>query len=41
MARRPPDDDLVNLFVLQFGAHLAKSHGWYVECILLVQSPSR
>ena len=31
MSRRPADDDLMNLFVLQFDVQLAKNHGFYVE----------
>ena len=31
MSRRPSDDDLMNLFVLQFDVHLAKQHEFYVE----------
>ena len=31
MTRRPPDDDLMNLFVLQFDVHLPKAHEFYVE----------
>ena len=31
MARTPSDDDLMNLFVLQFDAHLNKQHEFYVE----------
>ncbi len=31
MTRRPPDDDLMILFVLQFGARLTGNHALYVE----------
>ena len=40
MTRRPTDDDLMNLFVLQFDVHLAKQHEFYVEYLFLVQSSS-
>ena len=33
MARRPTYDDLMDLFVLQFGVHLAETHEFYVECL--------
>ena len=31
MTKRPEDDDLMNLFVLQFDLHLPKNHEFYVE----------
>ena len=34
MSRRPSDEDLMNLFVLQFDVHLPKNHEFYVEYLL-------
>ena len=34
MSKRPDDDDLVNLFVLQFDLHLPKTHEFYVEWLM-------
>ena len=33
MTKRPPDDDLMNLFVLQCDVNLPKNHEVYVEYI--------
>jgi len=40
MTRRPPDDDLMNLFVLQFDVHLAKNHEFYVEYLFWYNRPA-
>ena len=40
MTRRPPDDDLMDLFVLQFDAHLAKNHEFYVEYLFWYNQPA-
>ena len=34
MSRRPSDDDVMNLLVLQFDVHLPKNHEFYVEYLL-------
>ena len=34
MSKRPDDDDLMNLFVLQFDLHLPKSHEFFVEWLM-------
>ena len=34
MSRRPSNDDLMNLFVLQFDVHLPKNHEFYVGYLL-------
>ena len=39
MARRPADDDLMNLFVLQFDVHLPKNHEFYVEWLFWFNRP--
>ena len=40
MTRRPPDDDLMNLFVFQFDVHLAKNHEFYVEYLFWYNQPA-
>ena len=40
MTRRPSDDDLMNLFVLQFDVHLAKNHDFYFEYLFWYNKPS-
>ena len=40
MTRRPTDDDLMNLFVLQFDVHLAKQHEFYVEYLFWYNRPA-
>ena len=39
MSRRPSDDDLMNLFVLQFDVHLPKNHEFYVEYLFWYNRP--
>ena len=39
MRKRPEDDDLMNLFVLQFDVHLPKSHEFYVEYLFWYNKP--
>jgi hypothetical protein len=39
MTKRPPDDDLVNLFVLQLDVNLPKTHGFYVEYLFWYNRP--
>jgi len=39
MTKRPPDDDLMNLFVLQFDVRLAKNHEFYVEYLFWYNRP--
>ena len=40
MKKRPPDDDLMNLFVLQFDLHLPKNHEFYVEYLFWYNQPA-
>jgi hypothetical protein len=40
MTKRPPDDDLMNLFVLQFDVHLPKNHEFYVEYLFWYNRPA-
>ena len=40
MIRRPTDDDLMNLFVLQFDVHLGKQHEFYVEYLFWYSRPT-
>jgi len=40
MSRRPADDDLMNLFVLQFDVQLAKNHEFYVEYLFWYNRPA-
>jgi len=40
MKKRPPDDDLMNLFVLQFGLHLPTNHEFYVEYLFWYNQPA-
>jgi hypothetical protein len=40
MTKRPADDDLMNLFVLQFDVNLAKNHEFYVEYLFWCNRPA-
>jgi len=40
MSKRSPDDDLMNLFVLQFDVNLPKDHEFYVEYIFWYNRPA-
>jgi len=40
MSKRPTDEDLMNLFVLQFDLHLPKNHEFYVEYLFWYNRPS-
>jgi hypothetical protein len=40
MAKCPSDEDLMNLFVLQFDVHLPKNHEFYVEYLFWYNKPS-
>ena len=40
MSRLPSDDDLMNLFVLQFDVHLNKQHEFYVEYLFWYNRPA-
>ena len=40
VTRRPPNDDLMGLVVLQFGAHLATHHGFFVEYFFWYNRPA-
>ena len=40
MAKCPNDEDLMNLFVLQFDVHLPKNHEFYVEYLFWYSRPS-
>ena len=40
MTKRPEDDDLMNLFVLQFDLHLPKNHEFYVEYLFWYNRPA-
>jgi len=40
MQKVPPEDDLMNLFVLQFDVHLPKNHEFYVEYLFWYNQPA-
>jgi hypothetical protein len=40
MKNKPTDEDLMNLFVLQFDLHLPKNHEFYVEWLLWYNKPA-
>ena len=40
MTKRPPDDDLMNLFVLQCDVNLPKNHEFYVEYLFWYNRPA-
>jgi len=40
MSKRPDNEDLMNLFVLQFDVHLPKNHEFYVEYLFWYNKPS-
>ena len=40
MTKQPDDDDLMNLFVLQFDVHLPKNHEFYVEYLFWYNQPA-